>query len=80
VEPHHQFVLTKRLCQIDHLAETRARLRHRSRPIMPLAKAVDLLETLPGEACPTADIMVSEDRVCTGMGNSNGGLMEGFSR
>jgi hypothetical protein len=26
VELHHQFVLTKRLCQIDHLAETRARL------------------------------------------------------
>jgi transposase len=61
VKPHHRFVLTELLCQIDSLDETIARFDERIQAISaPFAAAVALLDTIPGVARPTAEMIVAE--------------------
>jgi transposase len=61
VKPHHRFVLTELLCQIDSLDETIARVDERIQAISaPFAAAVALLDTIPSVARQTADMMVAE--------------------
>lgn len=61
VKPHHRFVLSELLCQIDSLDETIARfdaeIEKYSRPF---EQAVELLDTIPGIARRTAEVIVSE--------------------
>jgi transposase len=61
VQAHHRFVLTELLCQIDHLDETIARFDVQIEAYCaPCEEAVVFLETIPGVARQTAEIMVSE--------------------
>jgi len=61
VKPHHRFVLTELLCQIDNLDEA---LEHFNAQIeeycRPFEQAVTLLDTIPGVARETAEIIVAE--------------------
>jgi transposase len=61
VKPHHRFVLSELLCQIDSLDETIARfdaeIEKYSRPF---EEEVELLDTIPGVARRTAEVIVSE--------------------
>jgi transposase len=68
VKPHHQFVLTELLCQIDSLDETIARFDARIQEIStPFEAAIGLLDTIPGVARPTAEMIVAE--IGTDMGH-----------
>jgi len=61
VKAHHRFVLTELLCQIDSLEETIARFdREIEDYCRPFEEAVVLLDTIPGVARQTAEIIVSE--------------------
>jgi transposase len=61
VKPHHRFVLTELLCQIDNLDEAIARFDQEiERYCAPFEAAVVLLDTIPGIARQTAEIIVSE--------------------
>ena len=61
VKPHHRFVLTELLCQIDSLDETTARFDTQSQELSaPFEAAIGLLETMPGVARPTAEMSVAE--------------------
>lgn len=61
VKPHHQFVLAELLCQIDSLDETLARFDAEiEKYCRPFEQAVDLLDTIPGVARRTAEVIVSE--------------------
>jgi transposase len=61
VKPHHRFVLTERLNQIDSLDETIARFDTRIQEICgPFEEAVGLLDTIPGVARRTAEMIVAE--------------------
>jgi transposase len=61
VKPHHRFVLTELLCQIDNLDEAIARFDQEiERYCAPFEAAVVLLDTIPGVARQTAEIIVSE--------------------
>lgn len=61
VKPHHQFVLSELLCQIDSLDETIARFDVEiERYCRPFEEAVELLDTIPGVARRTAEVIVSE--------------------
>jgi transposase len=61
VKPHHRFVLTELLCQIDSLDETIARFDTEIQEIStPFEAAIGLLDTLPGVARPTAEMIVAE--------------------
>jgi transposase len=61
VKPHHRFVLTELLCQIDSLDETVARFDAQIQAISgPFEEAVGLLDTIPGIACHTAEMIVAE--------------------
>lgn len=61
VKPHHQFVLTELLAQIDSLDET---IDHFDAEIekycRPFEESVGLLDTIPGVARRTAEVIVSE--------------------
>jgi len=61
VKPHHRFVLTELLCQIDNLDEA---LEHFNTQIeeycRPFEEAVTLLDTIPGVARETAEVIVAE--------------------
>ena len=61
VKPYHQFVLTELLNEIDHLDET---IEHFDQEIeeycRPFEAEVVLLDTIPGVARETAEIIVSE--------------------
>jgi transposase len=61
VKPHHRFVLTELLCQIDALDET---IEHFNREIetycVPFQEAIPLLDTIPGVAQATAEMIVAE--------------------
>jgi transposase len=61
VKPHHRFVLTELLCQIDALDET---IEHFNQEIetycRPFQEAIPLLDTIPGVAQATAEMIVSE--------------------
>jgi transposase len=61
VKPHHRCVLTELLSQIDRLDETIARFDAPMQAICgPFEEAVALLETLPGVARRTAEMIVAE--------------------
>lgn len=61
VKPHHRFVLTELLCQIDSLDETIARFDERIQAIdAPFEAAVALLDTIPGVARHAAEMIVAE--------------------
>jgi transposase len=61
VKPHHRFVLTELWCQIDGLDDTIPRF---DAPIQalcgPFEEAVGVLDTIPGIARPTAEMLVAE--------------------
>lgn len=61
VKPHHRFILTELLCQIDSLDET---IEHFDQEIdqyvNPFEAAVVLLDTIPGVGRETAELLVSE--------------------
>jgi transposase len=61
VKPHHRFVLTELLCQIDGLDDTIARFDAQIQAICgPFEEAVGLLDTIPGIARHTAEMIVAE--------------------
>lgn len=61
VKPHHRFVLTELLSQIDSLEETIARFNQEIEEYCrPFEEEVVLLDTIPGVARETAEIIVSE--------------------
>jgi len=61
VKPHHRFVLTELLCQIDGLDESLARFDQQIADYCaPFEAAVTLLDTIPGVARQTAEVIVSE--------------------
>ena len=61
VKAHHRFVLTELLSQIDSLDETIARFDARIQEICgPFEEAVGLLDTMPGVARHTAEMIVAE--------------------
>jgi len=61
VKPHHRFVLSELLCQIDNLDEA---IEHFNEQIeaycRPFEQAVTLLDTIPGVAREAAEIIVAE--------------------
>lgn len=60
VKPHHRFVLTELLCQRDSLDDTLARFDAQIQAICgPFAEAVELLDTIPGVARRTAEMIVA---------------------
>jgi transposase len=61
VKPHHRFVLAELLCQIDSLDETIARFDEQIQQVgVPFEEAVLLLDTIPGVARRTAEVIVAE--------------------
>jgi transposase len=61
VKPHHQFVLTELLGQIDSLDETIARFDAEiEKYCRPFEEAVALLDTIPGVARRSAEVIISE--------------------
>jgi len=61
VKPHHRFVLTELLCQIDNLDETIERFNQQVEDYCrPFEEAVVLLDTIPGIGREVAEIIVSE--------------------
>jgi transposase len=61
VKPPHRFVLTELLCQIDGLDDTIARFDAQVQAICgPFEEAVGLLDTIPGVARRTAEMIVAE--------------------
>jgi transposase len=61
VKPHHRFVLTELLCQIDNLDEAITRFDEQIQAYCrPFEEAVQHLDTIPGIARQTAEIIVAE--------------------
>jgi transposase len=61
VKPHHRFILTELLCQIDRLEQTLSRFNERiEEHCRPFEEAVALWDTIPGVARTAAEIIVSE--------------------
>lgn len=61
VKPHHRFVLSELLCQIDSLDEAIARFDQQIEEYCrPFEESVTQLDTIPGVARQTAEIIVSE--------------------
>jgi transposase len=61
IKPHHRVVLTELLGQIDSLEDTVARFDAQSQAIYgPVEAAAGLLDTIPGVARRTADMIVAE--------------------
>jgi transposase len=61
VKPHHRFVLTELLCQIDSLDETIERFNKQIEEYCrPFEEAVVLLDTIPGVGHEVAEIIVAE--------------------
>lgn len=61
VKEHHRFVLTELLCQIDNLEEAVARFDEQIKThCAPFEEAVTLLDTIPGVARATAEVIVAE--------------------
>jgi transposase len=61
IQPHHRFILTELLCQIDHLDETMERFNVQVLDYcVPFEQAVALWDTIPGIARTAAEIIVSE--------------------
>jgi len=61
VKPHHRFVLSELLCQVDSLDETIARFDAEiEKYCCPFEEAVELLDTIPGVARRSAEVIISE--------------------
>jgi transposase len=61
VRDHQRFVLTELLCQIESLEETIARFDDQIRAACAAEQLIlDLLDTIPGVARPTAELLVAE--------------------
>jgi transposase len=61
VKPHHRFVLTELLCQVNSLDDTIARFDAQIQEICgPVEEAVGLLDTIPGVARHTAEMLIAE--------------------
>jgi transposase len=61
VKPHQRFILSELLCQIDALDETIAHFEKEiKRYCAPFEQAVELLDTIPGVARQTAQVIVAE--------------------
>jgi transposase len=61
VKPHHRLVLTELLCQIDRLDDTMARFEAQIQALCgPFDEAVERLDTMPGVARRTAEMIVAE--------------------
>ncbi len=61
VKPHHRFVLTELLCQIDSLDDTITRFDEQIQQVSaPFEEAVTLLDTIPGIARRAAEMIVAE--------------------
>ena len=61
VKPHHRFVLSELLCQVDSLDESIARFDAEiEKYCHPFEKEVELLDTIPGVAQRIAEVIVSE--------------------
>ena len=61
VKAHHRFVLTELLCQIDGLDESILRFDEQIQEYCrPFEEAVELLDTIPGIARETAEIIIAE--------------------
>jgi transposase len=61
VKPHHRFVLTELLCEIDNLEETIARFDEQIQEYgRPFEEAIQHLDTIPGVARGTAEVIVAE--------------------
>lgn len=61
IQPHHRFILTELLGQIDHLDETLERFNTQVLDYcVPFEQAVMLWDTIPGVARTTAEIIISE--------------------
>jgi transposase len=61
VKPHHQFVLSELLCQIDNLDETISRFDNEIQKYChPFEEAVALLDTIPGVARRSAEMIIAE--------------------
>jgi len=61
VKPHHRFVLSELLCQVDNLDETITRFDAEiEKYCRPFEQAVELLDTIPGIARRNAEVIVSE--------------------
>ncbi len=61
VNPHHRLVLTELWCQIDGIDDTIARFDAQIQAICgPVEEAVSLLDTIPGVARRTAEMIVAE--------------------
>jgi transposase len=61
VKVHHRFILTELLCQIDSLDDTLARFdRQIIESCQPFEELVALLDTIPGVARQTAEVIVAE--------------------
>ncbi len=61
VKPHHRFVLSELLCQVDSLDESIARFDAEiEKYCHPFEEAVKLLDTIPGVAQRIAEVIVSE--------------------
>lgn len=61
VKDHHRFILTELLCQIDNLEEAITRFDEQIKThCAPFEDAVILLDTIPGVARTTAEVIVAE--------------------
>jgi transposase len=61
IKPHHRFVLSELLCQIDNFDESIARFDAQIGDYCrPFEEAVVLLDTIPGVARQTAEVIVAE--------------------
>lgn len=61
VQDHHRFILQELLCQIDSLDETIARFATRIQDYCrPFEATIERLDTIPGVARETAEVIVSE--------------------
>ena len=61
VKPHHRFVLSELLFQVDSLDETIARFDAEiEKYCCPFEEAVELLDTIPGVARRSAEVIISE--------------------
>lgn len=61
VKPHHRFILTELLCQIDNLEEAVSHFDEQIQLLcVPFEAAIALLDTIPGVARQTAEIIVAE--------------------
>jgi transposase len=61
MKPHHRVILTELLCQIDSLEKTIARMDQAIADYCaPFGQAVQLLDTIPGIARESAEVIVAE--------------------